>query len=93
MASKLFKNSLDNLPDSEIYTWSDNRLSNGDLYNLLGFSFVRESAEDYSYIQIPNPRERIPKQKMKKSKINYPKEVTEKDFLSKLGYARIWGCG
>ena len=93
-ASKLFKNSLNYLPsEKDIYTWSDNRWSDGTLYNQLGFILEKELSPDYSYIHKGSPNERIPKQKMKKSNINCPKEKTEKLFLIEKGYYRIWDCG
>jgi hypothetical protein len=92
-ASKLFKNSLNYLPNKDIYTWSDNRWSNGFLYNTLGFTLIKELPIDYSYVHNRNPNKRIPKQKMKKSNINCPKDITEKAFLENLGYYRIWDCG
>ncbi len=95
-ASKLFKNALDWCKKNnyeKIISWSDNRWSNGKIYDLLGFSLDGELRPDYSYVQISNPKKRVPKQSMKKSNIGCPSHMTEKEYCKQLGFARIWDCG
>lgn len=92
-ASKLFKNALKYLPNQDIYSWSDNRYSNGNIYKVLGFSLIKELKPDYSYIQKNNPKERFSKQSMKKGNINCPNEITEREYTKQLGYYRIYDAG
>lgn len=95
-ASKLFscvikwckKNNI-----NEIISWSDNRWSQGNVYEKMGFKLDKELGPDYSYTSINNSNKRIPKQKMKKGNIGCPDNMTEKEFCLQNGYARIWDCG
>lgn len=92
-ASKLFKNSLKQLKADKIVSWSDNRWSDGNLYNKLNFYLEKELQPDYTYYHSKLGNKRIAKQNMKKSKIGCPKHVTEKEFLYEQGYRRVWDCG
>ena len=77
----------------QLVTWSDNRWSNGKIYQKLGFTLETESRPDYSYVEIKNPKKRISKQSMKKSKTGCPPETTERQWCINNGYGRIWDCG
>jgi len=81
-ASKFFNCSLK--------TWSDNRWSDGLLYERLGFKKIKDLPKDYSYVY---KKERISKQKMTKTKIGASDEQTEYERALELGYDRIWDCG
>jgi len=95
-ASKLFAMAIDWCKKhnyNQIISWSDNRWSNGNIYNKLGFILDGEIGPDYSYVKVSNPISRIPKQRMQKSKISCPDNMTEKEYCELLGFARIWDCG
>lgn len=77
-----------------ILSWSDNRWSLGSVYDKLGFSIIKESPPDYSYVlKKGGSLRRLSKQSCKKCFINCPDSKTEREWMSDLGYARIWDCG
>lgn len=76
-----------------IVTWSDNRWSNGQVYEACGFKFDEELPVDYSYIKISNPRARLSKQSCTKKNIKCPEGKTEYEYMLELGFDRIWDCG
>lgn len=95
-ASKLFSRCVTWAKEkcfNKIISWSDNRWSNGKVYDKLGFIMEKELKPDYSYVLISNPNKRIPKQSMRKKKIGCPIDKTEKEFMLEQGYSRIWDCG
>ncbi len=95
-ASKLFKLARQWCVDNNIkqlITWSDNRWSQGNIYDVLGFEFDKELKPDYSYVKLSYPRKRISKQSMRKSKTGCPEHITEKQWCINNGYAQIWDCG
>lgn len=91
-AAKLVSFSLDYI-QQPIISWSDNRWSLGQVYKNCGFVLDSDLPSDYSYVKISNPKKRISKQSMTKSKIKCPQSLTEKEYCEQLGYARIWDCG
>lgn len=78
---------------SRIISWSDNRWSQGHVYEKMGFVLDGELGPDYSYIKLSDGRKRISKQSMMKSKTGCPKDMTEKEWAIQNGYSRIWDCG
>lgn len=88
---KLLKNSL-GLIDRDVVTWSDNRYSTGEIYEKNGFSFDANLPVDYCYFD--NKTNKImSKQSNKKSNINCPKDMTEKEYCLSIGRYRLWDCG
>lgn len=85
-ASKLFKNL--NIKEN-IVTFSDNRWSNGKVYESIGFMLVKELRPDYSYVNMKNPKLRFSKQSQKDNKDGIP----EYEWCLKNNLARIWDCG
>lgn len=77
----------------QIISWSDNRWSNGAVYEHLGFKLADELPPDYSYIDFSKPKMRYSKQSQKKSNTGCPKDVTEREWAMEHGLARIWDCG
>lgn len=92
-ASKLFKNSLKQINTDKIVSWSDNRWSNGNVYEKLGFKLENNIGPDYSYYKNSLGNKRITKQSMTKTKIGCPKNKTEKEFLEEQEFYRVWDCG
>lgn len=78
---------------SKIVTWSDNRWSEGDVYERMGFILDREYGPDYSWVDLKRPGRRASKQSMQKSKTGCPPEQTEREWAHQNGFARIWDCG
>lgn len=73
-----------------LVSWSDNRWSTGKVYEELGFKLDREYGPDYSYT---NNRERLHKQRFKKSLTGCPPDIKEADWCRERGWYRIWDCG
>lgn len=73
-----------------LVSWSDNRWSTGKVYEELGFKLDREYGPDYSYT---NNRERLHKQRFKKSLTGCPQNVLEAEWAKQHGWYRIWDCG
>lgn len=76
--------------DRPLVSWSDNRWSDGKVYEALGFRLDREYGPDYSYT---NNRIRRSKQSFRKSATGCPKEETERYWAAKHGWWRMWDCG
>jgi very-short-patch-repair endonuclease len=100
MFSKLLKKSVTilGLENSVIVTYSDNRYSNGELYEKTGWKMVKELAPDYCYTK--NYCERENKKKFMKGKIMKKfalpitkLKYTEWQLMQELGYDRLWDCG
>jgi hypothetical protein len=76
----------------KIVSWSDNRWSEGKVYEALGFYLEEELGPDYSYVK---DRQRISKQSCQKKHLFKKGAVgdTELEMAKSLGYSRIWDCG
>lgn len=90
-ASKLIKN-VSKILQEDIITWSDNRWSNGQVYEKSGWKLDGNLPPDYYWVD-PNRRKRVPKQMRKKSVTGQPKELTETEYNESLGWTKIWDCG
>lgn len=89
-ASKLFKNSVKQEKFDSIITWSDNRLTLGNVYHKMGFIVDEKLNVDYCYI---NRQQIKSKQSMQKTKIGCPKNTKEHIFLKEKQWYRMWDCG
>lgn len=92
-SSKLFKYLLKETEASRVLSWSDNRWSEGSVYEAMGFVLDNEFGPDYSYVDENNPTYRLSKQSQKKSAVDCPAGITERDFAASKGLYRIWDCG
>lgn len=88
-SNKLFRRALRDIQE-DIISWSDNRWSEGNVYQEMGFVKEKEYGADYSYVR---GQQRFSKQSRKKSIIECPKDVKEIEYNSLLGYETIWDCG
>lgn len=88
-ASKLIHNSIKDV-GKNIITWSDNRWSEGNIYEKSGFKLEAEIPPGYFYTNTEKIRSA---QSMQKNAIGCPKDITEKDFCQKLNWFRVWDCG
>ncbi|BDH16414.1 MAG: hypothetical protein [Bacteriophage sp.] len=103
-ASKLLTAFINNHPECvELISYSDNRISNGHLYETLQFEIVRQVPVDYSYIKL-NMLKRFHKSTLKKSNqaklfteenncIPYDENLTEVENSNRNGYHRLWNAG
>jgi hypothetical protein len=97
-SSKLLKallNYAKNNHYSKLISWSDNRWSQGNVYNKLGFALTEELGPDYSYVK---KQGRVSKQSCKKKNLlqkgaQGTMENTERELALTLGLWRIWDCG
>lgn len=75
-----------------IISWSDNRWSDGNVYQKIGFTLDAELPPDYSYTK---NRTRFSKQSKKKAQLIKEGGAgnTEAELARSLGYSRIYDCG
>jgi hypothetical protein len=78
---------------NKITTWSDNRWSQGKVYEKMNFYLEKELKPDYSYVNLNKKYCRLSKQSQKKSSTKCPANTTEKEFANKNNLSRIWDCG
>lgn len=77
----------------ELVSWSDNRISEGNVYEKLNFILKREYNQDYSYVLEGSYNKRYNKQGQKKTKEERLINKTEAELRKDQGYYRIWDCG
>ena len=96
--SKLLKYSLTqlNATNSDVFSFSDNRHSSGNVYKQTGFELIKESAPTYYYTKnyhLTENKKKFTKQKIQdKFKIDITGK-TEWQLMQDLGYDRIWDAG
>lgn len=90
-ASKLFTAFLRGHDPSKIVSFSDNRWSDGGLYQQLGFQRINLGTPNYWYT-LPNNVKRIHRFNLRKSPSD-PKDKTELELRRQQGYTRIWDSG
>lgn len=90
--SKLLKYVVSNVHPQSVYTFSDNRWFDGNMYKSCGFTLEKELPPDYWYFK--GESRRWHKSHYRKSKIEgiLPEE-TEWQAMQRLKYDRIWDCG
>lgn len=95
-AGKLFKMCLEWCRENDInkiVSWSDNRYSDGAVYEKLGFKRTEDLPPDYYYVNMKNPKRRLSKQSQSKKQSQCPPETTELEWANSRGLSRIWDCG
>lgn len=92
-ASKMLKYFINTHKPYEIQTYSDNLISNGDLYERLGFYFKHESKPGYWYVINGIREHRFNWRKQKLVDIGYDKNKTENEIMLELGHHRIYNAG
>lgn len=77
----------------ELISWSDNRWSEGNVYEKTGFRLVEELPPDYSYVTPEGTRQS--KQSNQKKHLLKKGGVgkTELEMATSIGFFRIWDCG
>lgn len=94
MASKMLKWFETNYSPKSLVSFSDNRWSNGKLYNTLEFTQSYILGPDYHYTDY---KERYRKEKFRKNRLKvlgYDISKTESDIvMNDIGLDKIWDCG
>lgn len=76
----------------ELTTWIDLRFSDGENWLNNGWELITKLLPDYFYFD-KNTRKIISKQSRRKSKMNTPKGMTEREHAYNDGLRRIYDCG
>ena len=79
-----------------LVSWSDNRWSQGNVYDKIGFSCTDNLSPDYSYWvggELRESKQSNKKNLLLKKGANGDISMTENDLAKSLGYYRIWDCG
>jgi hypothetical protein len=77
----------------QVETYSDNLISNGKLYDKLGFTYSHTSKPGYWYVIDGIREHRFNWRKQKLIKLGYDFNKTEEEIMSELGYYRIYNAG
>ena len=77
----------------EIISFSDNRLTDGHLYEIMGFYLEKNYRSDYCYVDTKNPSCRLSKQSQKKSSSGCPTGMTEFEWANVRGLKKLWDKG
>ena len=92
-ASKLKKYFIEKYKPVEIQTYSDNLISDGELYEKLGFNNESDSKPGYWYVVNGIREHRFNWRKQRLIKMGHDKEKTEEEIMAELGYWRIYNAG
>jgi hypothetical protein len=95
MASKLLKSFINDFNPTSIVSFADNRWSNGNLYEKIGFKLEKTLNPDYYYTDYKNRwhKSNFRKSRLKSRFKNVDLTLTEFEITQDLGYDRIWDCG
>ena len=97
-ASKLFSHFINTYKPFSVLTYSDRRYFDGDVYNKLGFSFIKHTSPSCHYIDrntYNKTLNRIPFQKKKLENLleDFDPNLSEWENMKNNGFDRIWDCG
>jgi hypothetical protein len=95
-ASKLFNYFIKNYNPEKVITYSDIRWNTGNVYNQMGFKFIKITSPNYFYLGNGHHRfSRInfQKHKLKDKLEKFDPNLTEWENMQLNGYDRIWDCG
>jgi hypothetical protein len=92
-ASKLMKYFITKYNPIQVETYSDNLISNGGLYDTLGFEYSHTSKPGYWYVIDGIREHRFNWRKQKLIKMGYDINKTEEEIMSELGHYRIYNAG
>jgi hypothetical protein len=95
LASKFLKYFNENYEWEEIYSYSDRRWSQGNLYESIGFTFDSCTPPSYWYIVDKGLQHRYNWRKnlLDKKLTNFDPNLTEWENMRLNGFDRIWDCG
>lgn len=96
-ASKLFKYFIRNYNPESIISYANRRWSNGNIYKILGFEYLRRTTPNYFYFLKENyillSRIQFQKYKLKDKLEKYDESLTETENMLNNGYRKIYDCG
>jgi hypothetical protein len=92
-ASRLMKYFTNKYSPIQVETYSDNLISNGGLYETLGFKYSHTSKPGYWYVVDGIREHRFNWRKQRLVKMGYDINKTEGEIMSELGYYRIYNGG
>lgn len=92
-AGKLLSHFIKTYKPEEIFSYSDNRWSVGNLYEKLGFKKANDGKPNYWYIEGDKRKHRYNFRKDVLVKEGFYPDKTEHEIMIELGYDRIWDCG
>ena len=92
-ASKLFKYFINNYKPSEITTYADRSISQGKLYNTLGFKFIGKTKPNYYYVINRNRHHRFSFRKDILIKKGYDQNKTEHQIMLERKIYRLYDSG
>ncbi len=92
-SSKLLKHFISKYNPKEIQTYSDNLISDGNLYKNLGFSYIHESKPGYWYLINGIRQHRFNWRKQKLVSMGYDVNKSEREIMLELGFYRIYNAG
>lgn len=94
IASRFVKFFVDRYSPKLIYSYSDNRWSEGELYKSIGFSEIHSAAPNYWYLDNDCRMHRFNYRKSRLVEFDtYDVDKTEWQIMSQAGFDRIWDCG
>jgi len=93
-ASKLFKHYIDNYDYIEIISYSNNDIGSGNMYDKLGFTYIKDTVSNYWWVidDVREYRFKWSKQELIKNNLLIDGE-TENACMTRLGYYRIFDSG
>jgi hypothetical protein len=92
-ASKILKYFIQKFNPNCIETYSDNLISNGRLYEKLGFTYMHTSNPGYWYVVDGIRSHRFNWRKQKLVQLGFNSTKSEEEIMSELGYWRIYNAG
>ena len=76
-----------------IISYADYSRSDGNVYQKNGFELIKKNPPAYYYLDLKTSEQRLHRSNFTKQKIKAPHDVTEFEYMSSLGYLRIYDCG
>ena len=92
-ASKLLKRFIVDCSPKEIISYADKRWSNGNLYEKLNFSFVKDTTPNYYYIVNKKRESRFKYRKDVLIGLGYDSNKSEFEIMEERGIPKIYDCG
>lgn len=94
-ASKLFKHFISGYSPSSVVTYANRRISNGNLYKQMGFSYVGETQLGYNYFKNNKMYSRfsLQKHKLKNKLLHYDPELSTSENIKNNNFIKCWDCG
>lgn len=95
LASKMFSNFVKYYADRDITTYADLRFTTGNVYNKLGFEFVKMTQTNYFYVVNDKRTHRFSFRKsvLSRKLDKFDPSKTEYENMLENGIDRVWDCG